>query len=101
MPLVPALRRQRHTDLCEFEAAWSTEWVLGQLGIHTKKSCLRLKEKEKNKKQKPKKQKNKNKQSKKPTWSKPGHTAPLGLIASLCVKLEIEPRPDAGLQPGI
>ena len=45
MPSIPALRRQRQVDLCEFEASlayrmssrttWPTEIVLGQPGLHT------------------------------------------------------------------
>lgn len=34
MPLITALRRQRQKDVCEFEASFVTELVLGQLGLH-------------------------------------------------------------------
>ena len=37
MPLIPALRRQRQTDLCEFEASL----VPGQALKATEKSCLK------------------------------------------------------------
>ena len=41
MPLIPALRRQRQADLCEFEATGLQELVPGQLGLLHRKTLSR------------------------------------------------------------
>ena len=39
MPLIPALKRQRQTDLCEFEASW-VDKVSSRTARATDKLCL-------------------------------------------------------------
>ena len=36
MSLIPAVQRQRQTDLCKLKSAWSTWQVPGQPGLHRK-----------------------------------------------------------------
>ena len=47
MPLIPALRRQKQVDLCEFEASLVYK---GQPRIHREKPCLEKLNKKNNKK---------------------------------------------------
>ena len=59
MPLIPALRRQRQADLCEFEASlvYRDSFRSGFKAIE--KPCLKKQKKKKRKKKKKKKKKKK------------------------------------------
>jgi hypothetical protein len=42
---MPALRRQKQVDLCEFQAAWSTEQVPEQPRLHSQRNPVLVRRK--------------------------------------------------------